>query len=321
MHSLKHEIGNVPLSMLKIPATHDSATYNISEVNEYGVDTNYDAQMMIIPQLVNVFTQYALKTSLIKKFVAPWFKTQECTILQQLNHGIRHFDLRVCKQTVAGSSEKFHICHGMLSVSVRSVLEQVNDFLKGNNTKHEVISLDFNHVYGFTTMADHLEFMNMTSRVLGLNSIVDRAVFGPTSTLNQIWTTSQRVFLHYINTAAVNAYGTTLRFGLSSSLNTTWANKQDMASLHTELLNELRTRPNMNTFFVTQALMTPSLEMMVEGLFAAPSSIKQMAQMKYGIIPDWITDEFPTMKTNIVNTDFYNLRTERFVKAIIQKNL
>ncbi|KAG2392681.1 hypothetical protein C9374_011406 [Naegleria lovaniensis] len=321
MKELSQEIGEIPMSQLKIPATHNSASYNVSSNQEYGVDVNYDSSMSLIPQMAKLFKMYGVNPMRIKQFVAPWFKNQECSILQQLKHGIRHLDLRLCKvENSETRNNKFWACHGLLSVTFSSIFEQVKQFHLEN--PFEVITLDINHIYGFTSQKDHLEFLNMTSEILGIDSVIDPSKFSTNSTLNSIWkeSSSSRIFLFYNHQETTRKYASTYKLFPSSSLSTPWANKQQMPALYSEILTQLRARSNLHRRFVSQILLTPNLSMMVDGLFEKPKSVRQLAEMNYGSIPEWIKDNAPGSKLNVVNTDYYNLNGRKFITQIISQN-
>ncbi|EFC45701.1 predicted protein [Naegleria gruberi] len=320
MQDLLSKIGNTQITKLKIPATHDSATYNVSSSQEYSSDLQSDPSMTLIPQMIQIFTSYGLNTQRIKQFVAPWFKNQECTIYQQLNQGIRHLDLRVCKMSGVSSSElKFVACHGLASVTIANVLRQVKQFL--NDNKKEVVTLDFNHLYGFSTQNDHLEFLNMSRSILGSELMINPAHFSTNSTLNQILSSPQRVFFYYSHSTTVINYANAYNLFPSWRIDTRWANKQNMNLLKSEIIAELNSRTNFQYKFVSQILMTPDLNMMVNGLFESPKSVKELALMNYQAIPSWIASILPSSQLNIVNTDYYHLFGEHFISSIIRKNL
>jgi len=96
MSNMKSSLADKKYSVIKIPATHDSGTYNINDHMSYSIDTMYDPGMLIIPQLNYVFGAYGINQTLIKSFIAPWMHNQQCNVASQLLHGIRHFDFRVC---------------------------------------------------------------------------------------------------------------------------------------------------------------------------------------------------------------------------------
>lgn len=91
-----------------------------------------------------------------------------------------------------------------------------------------------------------------------------------------------------------------------------------MTLLKNGLISGLNSRTDFTKGYVSQAVLTPDLNMMVTGLFDNPSSVKELAKLNYGVLPSWIRDEFPKSKVNIINTDFY---TSKFVRYVLNLNL
>jgi len=310
MEQLKCDLSDVKYSQIKIPATHNSGTWNISMSSPYSYDTNVDASFILIPQLVYVFNSYGVNSSLVKRWIYPWMVNNDRTIKQQLNDGIRHFDIRVCKSSIGPV-----VCHALESITVTSVIEDVRDFLKVK--KSEVVSIDLNHIYGMSS-SDHLNLVTSINTILGNDTMVNPSVRSFNTTYGSLLDANERVFVFYADVPTVNNYGAQLRLFSSSSLNTGWVNVVNMPALKLGIISELNQRTDLNSGFVSQIVLTPDLNMMVSGLLDKPSSVKELAKMYYGVVPSWIRNDLPKDKVNIVNTDFY---TESFVRSIINLNL
>lgn len=310
MEQLSNKINNVRYSEIKIPATHNSGSWNISMSSPYSYDTNVDASFQLIPQLVYIFGLYGVNQSLVKRWIYPWMKNQEYDIMQQLDDGIRHFDIRVCK-----SASGPVVCHALESITVESVFRDISTFLK--KRKGEIVSVDINHIYGLTS-AENLALVANINAILGNNTMVDPSVRSFNNTYKQLINAGERVFVFYSDSSTVNNYGKQLRLFSSSSLPTPWVNTVNMSTLKSGLLSGLNSRTDFSRGYVSQAVMTPDLNMMVSGLFDKPSSVKELAKMYYGVLPYWIRDDFPKNKVNIINTDFY---TSKFVRYILNLNL
>ena len=310
MTDLKDRIGPKKMSQVKIPATHDSGTSPISEFIDFSNDVQSDPALMLIPQLVYVFGQYGLNQSLVKAFVAPWFKNQACSVADQLRHGIRHFDLRVCVRPGIIGPNKFYSCHGILGENYVSMLTDIRDFMdaKANSGNHEFVSLDFNHLYGFNAQLNN-EFLNMTRSIVG-PSIVPGS-FG--RTVNDLKKDQSRLFVWYADTVAAAAWNVSK----SSDLPTPWANRQDMVSLVADLKAGVNNRVDFDHGYVTQFVMTPDLNMMVSGIISGQSSVLDVANNWYGDIATTLRDQFMRAKINIVNTDFYS---KDFLETLITMN-
>lgn len=84
------------------------------------------------------------KISLVKKLMKKWSVTQNLTFKEQLEGGIRYFDLRVSSKPGEAGQEIYFI-HGLFGIKVWDGLMEINNFLKLH--PKEVIFLDFNHFY------------------------------------------------------------------------------------------------------------------------------------------------------------------------------
>lgn len=112
---------NISLKDLIIPGSHDSfANYFKS----------YSHNDLNLPIIFN---------PIIKR----WAKTQNKTITEQLNLGIRYFDIRVEEY-----KNVFYCVHSLLSHTLYDVLNEILLFIKNNPT--EKILIDINHIYNIT---------------------------------------------------------------------------------------------------------------------------------------------------------------------------
>ncbi|BFU20995.1 glycosylphosphatidylinositol diacylglycerol-lyase, putative [Entamoeba histolytica HM-1:IMSS-B] len=73
-------------------------------------------------------------------FVKDWSETQTLTILQQLQEGVRYFDLRIQK-----FKDDIYTVHGLYCDLFVVILTQLSEFIWYH--KKEVIILDINHIY------------------------------------------------------------------------------------------------------------------------------------------------------------------------------
>lgn len=304
MKRMRKHIGDVKLSQIKIPASHDSGTYAIDDFKDYSVDIPYDPVMALIPTLVNIFAAYRLNTTNIKSFVAPWVRTQKCSIADQLSHGLRHFDLRVCY----GPDLVFRLCHALNANTVSQELAAIKEW--SDQHPGEIISLDFNHLYGFDYNA-HQAFANMTLAILGEDNIAANLTFN--NTYNDFRNNGKRFKLFY----ASKTYAPLLLAEPSSNIITPWPNKQNLEELKLSSIANLNARSDFTKGFVSQVELTPSLYMMINGIVTNLHSVQDLSEQYYDVIASWVRNDFNHTKVNIVNTDYYY---ERFVKEVIKLN-
>lgn len=278
---------------IKVPGTHNSGTYGLSR--DYSIDTQYDQTMAIMPLLAQTFSMYGVNSSLIKDVMIPWMTCQKNSIYRQLKDGIRHFDFRLCQQ-----GAEYHLCHGFIGPRMRDVLSQIRSFLLNN--PNEKVLLDFNHVYGVT---NHSDVTRNILEVLGDMIIPRGNINVPLGLL------SGKVFVFYS--------GNQNDFDNSNLLNTLWANKQNMQDLINYQVTTQNSRNDPSKVFVSQFLMTPSLDMIASGLVQnkKAKSVKDLAKKYYWQIPSVISSMYNSSLVNTVSTDFY---TDAFVSSIISMN-
>lgn len=277
---------------LKLPATHNSGTYGLSD--SFSVDTSLDPSMMIMPQLYGMFGMYGINPGLVKEVMKPWMSCQRRTIYGQLMDGIRHFDFRVCQQGL-----EYYVCHGFIGPNYKDIFEQIRFYL--SVFPDEFISLDFNHVYGVT---NHTEFSGFVQRSLP-------GLIIPKGNINTVLgSLSGRVFVFYEAAQDI--------FDRSGSITTYWANKQTMPDLTSAIVSHQNARSDLSKLYVSQFLMTPTLNTIATGLVKDDNtSIEDFAENYYWRIPMIIEMQFNKTLMNIVNTDYYS---RHFVSVIIGSN-
>ncbi|XP_033646370.1 PI-PLC X domain-containing protein 3-like [Asterias rubens] len=167
-----------PLKNIAIPGSHDSFSYSLdmtSPVSPSSPDT--------VRNLVSTFGNMA------KKIVYNWSVTQSLTFNQQLDHGIRYFDLRV--STWKGKSELYFV-HGLFGAEVGSCLLDIKTWL--DDHPKEVIFLDFNHLYDMSA-SDHDQLVATLISVF--DSKLCPLIDIETAALNVLWDRGVQVLVFY----------------------------------------------------------------------------------------------------------------------------
>lgn len=111
--------------------SHDSFSYWVDEKSPVGPD-----QTPAIKRLARI--------SFVKKVMKKWSVTQNLTFREQLDAGIRYFDLRVSSKP-GDADQEIYFIHGLFGIRVWDGLMEIDSFL----TQHpqEIVFLDFNHFY------------------------------------------------------------------------------------------------------------------------------------------------------------------------------
>jgi hypothetical protein len=137
MHDLRGDIGDVPLTELTIPGTHDMGTYGMLDTSSVSLDTN----TFLCGDDLTVCHAYG--------------RAQSLDAHEELTRGIRYFDLRVCGQggnpnvhgrnTLADLSQNPITCHGATGALLADILQETRQFVDLH--PGEVVILDFNHAF------------------------------------------------------------------------------------------------------------------------------------------------------------------------------
>ena len=215
-----------------------------------------------------------------RDIVYKWSKAQKLTFTDQLNAGIRYFDLRI--STKDGSTD-LYLVHGMYSTPVKSCLIAVHDFITDH--EKEVVMLDMNHFYGLSK-EQHDGLLQLVQDTFGtkLCPYLDME----SMTLNSLWENKLQVICFYRNPAAADNF----YFWPGSKIPSPWPNTTDCDTL-IKILDENYSKGRQpDSFYVTQGVLTPDLPFILKHLTssledqcsdkAAPSYVAWLTTKKSG---------------------------------------
>ncbi|MGH0136910.1 UNVERIFIED_CONTAM: hypothetical protein FKN15_036752 [Acipenser sinensis] len=185
-----------------------------------------------------------------------WSMTQNLTFREQLEAGIRYFDLRVSSKPGERGHEIYFI-HGLFGHKVRDGLMEINSFLSAHSK--EVIFLDFNHHYAMGE-AHHLYLLSMLQEVFGRK--LCRRDCEEEITLEYLWQKKYQVIVFYHHSSAESCP----LMWPGTKIPAPWANTTDACKLIQFLETTLGERAHCGTFHVSQAILTPRVKTIVRGL-------------------------------------------------------
>ncbi|XP_029434708.1 PI-PLC X domain-containing protein 2 isoform X2 [Rhinatrema bivittatum] len=245
MGSLGPGLSALPLANLAIPGSHDSFSFWVDEESPIGAD-----QAASVRRLARI--------ALVKKLIKKWSVTQSLTFKEQLESGIRYFDLRVSSRADE-AGEEIYFLHGLFGMKVRDGLTAINTFLRHHG--REVVFLDFNHFYAMTH-GHHTRLIDMLQEIFG--SKLGTAEHVENVTLQSLWKKGVQVLVFYHS-------------GLSRecaflwpgrTMPAPWANTTSVQELLRFLESALSERSKLSTFHVSQAILTPRLHTVLRGFKA-----------------------------------------------------
>lgn len=259
------------LMSLCIPGSHDSFASKFKMFDKN--DSN-------VPRIFN-------------PIVKAWTKTQSTTITEQLNMGVRYFDMRICVH-----NDTFYTIHSLFAQRVSDIIEEIKVFCIDHPL--EKILLDFNHFY----MSDNdiLAFEEWISSTLG-NLLVNNEMenlFMPLSIINGSVYVFSRNFIKSLFS--------------SKCFNSIWHDTNDI----NELCDKVESEVNVNKINVSQVILTPRIKDIVKGLLLPcvyPTSLKSMTIRNYDAIINVIRKSI--VNKNVVLVDFIN---EEICDECIEEN-
>lgn len=247
----------------------------------------------------------------LAKKLSKWGATQTLNIREQLEAGVRYFDIRAC---VNPQNTDFYFLHGLYGPRVQPCLEEINEFL--NINKQEVVFLDFHNVYNMNDIS-HRQLLNKVSDIFhGKLCQQSETNDTKTSTLKQLWRTPCRVFVYYQNEKIVQEFPEFWRKSFIPSLGSKATDLDEM----TQTLDEYyrgRKRSGTGDMFVWSGSLTSKPVTLVKNLHG--SRLKNLSTDATANFVDWLQDKRPGIRgINICSADFVEQRD--FIRTVIELN-
>lgn len=231
MKNLPPALRSLSITNVAIPGTHNAMMYTVMKNSPSAPDA---------PRHLDVLNR------IFPSCVQNWLLTQRYTIRQQLEHGIRFFDIRT--SYVDGS---FRFCHGLYSFDNLQPLEDINTFLTTHPS--EVVILDFQHVYNCDREL-HQRYCDTIISIFGPRILPRHSNNLADSSIESMTASGQQVVVIYRKYSDEKK-----QFWSSNNFPTPWPNTMSRTRLK-EILDvniELR---DMENGFVTQCVLTPTIQ-------------------------------------------------------------
>lgn len=311
------EVATIPLKNLILPGTHDSATSTITASSKF-------AREQDPPHELN-WLRYLGVGFIVSGIAAKWSKAQGKSLGEQLNLGIRYFDMRVVYRE---SDRSFYSVHGLYGDHLDTILKEVQDFLAKN--PKEVILLDFNHLHNMQPAPKRDLNGRLIQKIKSYfgNKMASRKRFGPSSTLQDFWDAGKQVIVFYYNDKGdkkdnTRAQRDSLLWG-SENITSPWPNKQTVEDLKKALERTMSAEARFqgDRFFVLQNILTPDGGIIGRGgLIGSPHNLKDLSEEPKKMLRENISlwRKRPDKKLNIVMMDYFE--EPALIQQVIQQNL
>ncbi|XP_069101288.1 PI-PLC X domain-containing protein 3-like [Argopecten irradians] len=283
-----------PLDQLAIPGSHDTFSYTVSPSGDVGPDgPSY------IKTLVRLFGTVG------KNVLYHWSVTQSLNVSQQLQHGIRYLDCRVCWSS---KTNDFRFLHGLIGATVSACLDEVNVFLE----KHpkEVVILDFNHFYSMSN-TDHVNLLTLLTDKLGSKMYPYNEKV--TVTLEKIWERNLQIICIYQNDIVKGNQ----TFWPGATIRSLWANTPNIDVLMSVLEKKYMSGRHNNGFYSWQGVVTPSTCTVFCNIC---SSLKDLLDTKLApVFVSWLRNKKTGINgINVCTMDF--VEEANYISNVIQLN-
>ncbi|KAJ7144422.1 PLC-like phosphodiesterase [Mycena epipterygia] len=194
MRELKSYIERKHIYDVCLPGTHDSGTFDLSSRPSHGDS--------------NSIVEFIAKLPVAGDQVSKWAKTQSFSFLEQLNYGVRFFDLRIGVSTY---DQSLRIVHTLESNEpLQTMLEPIGSWIRDHTS--EIVILDVQHLYGFTTER-YIELATIFQKIF--DSLLVPRTYRTTSTLDAYVSANKRVVI-------LLPQGVHLEISSNSKIDSTW---------------------------------------------------------------------------------------------------
>ncbi|XP_001365450.1 PI-PLC X domain-containing protein 1 [Monodelphis domestica] len=294
MSELPPELWDVPLHHLSIPGSHDAMTYCLNKKSP--ISQNQSKLLQMLNKVIPCIT---------RPIILKWSTTQAMNITEQLDAGIRYFDLRIAHM-IDGSEKNLHFVHLIYTTAlVEDTLTDISEWLQ--NHPKEVVILACRNFEGMTDEL-HQYLVTCIKNIFG-KMLCPR---GEMLTMNQLWRHGYRVIVSYEDEISVQRHEE-----LWPGISYWWGNKVKANDLIC-YLESMKESGRPDELFVAGINLTENFQY----ILAHPSeSLKKMTFLNLPCLYAWVRKQCPgpgTKCTNIIAGDF--IGADSFVSDVIALN-
>ncbi len=204
-----------------------------------------------------------------------WSLTQSLNVTQQLEAGIRYFDIRLSLRLDVGG---LYIVHGLYGMAIQLVLQEIASFL--DHHCKEVVLLDFNHLYDMTEEL-HKKFLAQIKETFGSKLCPNQDISAVT--LQNLWKLNQQVLVCYHHPLATHD----MLVWPGDVIMSPWPNQTSSEKLLHILEKNYELGAVSAAFYVTQGVLTPDVLFVIEHIES--SLYASLCQKVAEPVVQWLT--------------------------------
>ncbi|XP_053084003.1 PI-PLC X domain-containing protein 1 [Pangasianodon hypophthalmus] len=295
MASLPSGLWDIPLWNLAIPGSHNAITYCLDKNDRSPIDLKQPDMLQKLDKCMK---------PLVRPFVYKWAVTQERSVREQLDCGVRYCDLRIAHLPNDSSSD-LYFYHGVYTtITVETVLKEIRTWLDAH--PKEIVILSCSH---FQDLSQELHTLLIST----IKSVFNSKLCPKTDvvTLRSLWSSGYQVIVSYEHNLA-NCHKE-----LWSHIPYWWANKCKAEALIEEFeRRKQHGRPG--SFFVTGINLTVDLKYICSH---PTESLKDMVMSTYPMLLSWVREQKPGSRVDSLNIIAADFVTESdFIPTVVALN-
>ncbi|XP_021172938.2 PI-PLC X domain-containing protein 1 [Fundulus heteroclitus] len=298
MSQLPAELHTTPLFKLAIPGSHDSMSY----------DLDVHSRIIEPKRLIRFSRIYCLR-----KVVQIWAATQEVSITEQLNAGVRYFDLRIARKPNDTDPTRLYFHHGLYTrTDVETILREINVWAESH--RKEVVILSLSHFEGFDKKIAsplHQHLINFIKEVFGAKLLLKTN----TPTLKGCWNEGKNVIVSYDHPSYSHSFNFLWR-----KITYYYGNSMDRTQITAKLCQGLEKEKSAKYFFVCGLNPTlPHSPSILKYILRICDNFTNVARRGLPKMLRWVKQQYSKTPMNIVASDV--VTRGNFVATIVKLNL
>ncbi|MBL8515824.1 MAG: hypothetical protein JNM76_02550 [Betaproteobacteria bacterium] len=270
-----------------LPGTHDSGTSSVTSNSNFSPDAPWEV------------------TKMPRMLVELFARAQGLTIAEQLQAGVRYFDLRPAPDGV-----ELRFAHSLFGDLVLPAIDAVSAFLDSHPL--EIVILDFQHFFAMGD-AEHDRLLGHLQHTLAGKMIPPG---NPSNMrIDDLWAQGKQVAVIYTPAGGGQRILDRHRniWNRNQYVRSPWANTERMADLRSFLDLETRSPPA-DRLFVYQGVLTPHWQS-----YATLSSLEYLARINNETIVSWAEKDWKGRPLNIIMVDFSQFGD--LLPAVVRMNI